>query len=166
MEEPEILPTGLDADLVAKRHRMMTDLMLMAGARVIRLACLTCFMRMLSLQKFKDLAMISHTTPQPTRKQWTQNSDISRMCPWFTRRAMDEWAYYVDALANFKEGDGSLLDNSFIYATTDQSFAKLHAIDGIPMFSAGTAGGRVKTGLHVDGGGFARLSTRVLQLKD
>ena len=59
----------------------------------------------------------------------------------------------MQALANFREGDGSLLDNSFIYATTDQSFAKLHAIDGIPMFSAGTAGGRVKTGLHIDGGG-------------
>ncbi|MBT8132120.1 MAG: DUF1552 domain-containing protein, partial [Gammaproteobacteria bacterium] len=32
MEAPQDLPTGLDADLVAKRHRMMTDLMLMAVA--------------------------------------------------------------------------------------------------------------------------------------
>ena len=66
---------------------------------------------------------------------------------------MDEWGYYVQALANFKEGDGSLLDNSLIYTTTDQSFAKIHAIDGIPMFTAGTAGGRVKTGLHINGAG-------------
>jgi hypothetical protein len=29
----------------------------------------------------------------------------------------------------------------------------MHAIDGIPMFSAGNAGGRIKTGLHIDGGG-------------
>jgi hypothetical protein len=65
---------------------------------------------------------------------------------------MEEWAYYVQALADFKEGDGSLLDNSLIYATTDQSFAKIHGIDGIPMFTAGTAGGRIKTGLHLDGG--------------
>jgi hypothetical protein len=40
-----------------------------------------------------------------------------------------------------------------IYASTDQSFAKIHSIDGLPMFSAGTAGGRIKTGLHIDGGG-------------
>ena len=66
---------------------------------------------------------------------------------------MDEWAYYVEALANFREGDGSLLDHSLIYATTDQSFAKIHGIEGIPMFSAGNAGGRVKTGLHIDGAG-------------
>jgi hypothetical protein len=40
-----------------------------------------------------------------------------------------------------------------IYASTDQSFAKIHSIDGLPMFSAGSAGGRIKTGLHIDGGG-------------
>jgi hypothetical protein len=46
-----------------------------------------------------------------------------------------------------------MLDNVLIYATTDQSFAKTHAIEGIPMFTAGRAGGRVKTGLHLDGAG-------------
>jgi len=46
-----------------------------------------------------------------------------------------------------------MLDNVFIYATTDQSFAKIHAIEGIPMFTAGRAQGRVKTGLHIDGAG-------------
>jgi hypothetical protein len=66
---------------------------------------------------------------------------------------MEEWAFYVNALANMKEGGGSMLDNVFIYATTDQSFAKIHAIEGIPMFSAGRAQGRVKTGLHIDGAG-------------
>jgi hypothetical protein len=74
-------------------------------------------------------------------------------CSWYTQRAMDEWAYYVQALANFKEGDGSLLDNSLIYATTDQSYAKIHSIEGLPMFTAGNAGGLVKTGMHIDGAG-------------
>ena len=59
---------------------------------------------------------------------------------------MEEWAWYVQRLADFREGDGTLLDHSFIYATTDQSFAKMRAIDGIPMFSAGNAFGRVRTG--------------------
>jgi len=72
---------------------------------------------------------------------------------WFTKRAMEEWTYFVDALAGFREGTGSLLDNTFVYATTDQSFAKIHSIEGIPMFSAGTAQGRVRNGLHIDGGG-------------
>ena len=151
LEEPEILPTGLDADLVAKRHRMMTDLMLMAVAcdqtRVFNMFYAHAFSSTIKPGYDKPHHTATHEEAVDTERGYQPNVS------WFTRRAMDEWAYYVDALANFKEGDGSLLDNSFIYATTDQSFAKLHAIDGIPMFSAGTAGGRVKTGLHVDGGG-------------
>ena len=151
LEEPEILPTGLDADLVAKRHRMMTDLMLMA------VACdQTRVFNMFYAHAFSSTIRPGYDKPHHTAThEEAVNAELGYQpnVSWFTRRAMDEWAYYVDALANFKEGDGSLLDNSFIYATTDQSFAKLHAIDGIPMFSAGPAGGRVKTGLHVDGGG-------------
>ena len=151
LQEPEILPTGLDADLVAKRHRMMTDLMLMA------VACdQTRVFNMFYAHAFSSTIRPGYDKPHHTAThEEAVNAELGYQpnVSWFTRRAMDEWAYYVDALANFKEGDGSLLDNSFIYATTDQSFAKLHAIDGIPMFSAGTAGGRVKTGLHIDGGG-------------
>ena len=151
LEEPEILPTGLDADLVAKRHRMMTDLMLMAVAcdqtRVFNMFYAHAFSS--TIKPGYDKPHHTATHEEAVDAELGYQPNVS----WFTRRAMDEWAYYVDALANFKEGDGSLLDNSFIYATTAQSFAKLHAIDGIPMFSAGTAGGRVKTGLHVDGGG-------------
>jgi hypothetical protein len=66
---------------------------------------------------------------------------------------MEEWAYFVQALANIKEGNGTMLDNVLVYATTDQSFAKVHAIEGIPMFTAGRAQGRIKTGLHIDGAG-------------
>ena len=151
LEEPEILPTGLDADLVAKRHRMMTDLMLMAVAcdqtRVFNMFYAHAFSS--TIKPGYDKPHHTATHEEAVDAELGYQPNVS----WFTRRAMDEWAYYVDALANFKEGDGSLLDNSFIYATTDQSFAKLHAIDGIPMFSAGAAGGRVKTGLHIDGGG-------------
>ena len=78
---------------------------------------------------------------------------------WFTRRAMEEWAYFVEAFAKVREGDGTLLDNTLIYASTDSNWARIHSIDGIPMFTAGRAGGRMRTGLHVDGGGTA--ATRV-----
>ena len=46
-----------------------------------------------------------------------------------------------------------MLYNMVIYASTDQAFAKIHSIDGLPMFSAGRAGGRIRTGLHIDGDG-------------
>ena len=51
------------------------------------------------------------------------------------------------------EGDGTLLDHSLIFAYSDQSFAKIHAVDGIPIFVAGGANGRMKSGYHIAGAG-------------
>ncbi|MFK7831069.1 MAG: DUF1552 domain-containing protein [Congregibacter sp.] len=148
---PNDLPTGLDADLVSKRHRIMTDLMLMA------VACdQTRVFNMFYASAFSATTQPGYDKPHHTSTHEEAVDPALGYQPktsWFTRRAMDEWAYFVAALAAIREGDGSLLDNSLVYATTDQSFAKIHAIDGIPMFTAGTAGGRVKTGLHLDGGG-------------
>ncbi len=150
-EMPADLPVGLDADLVSKRHRIMTDLMLMA------VACdQTRVFNMFYAAAFSATTKPGYDKPHHTATHEEAVDPTLRYQPnvsWYTRRAMEEWSYYVQALANFREGDGSLLDNAFIYATTDQSFAKMHAIDGIPMFSAGNAGGRIKTGLHIDGGG-------------
>jgi hypothetical protein len=71
---------------------------------------------------------------------------------WFTRRAIEEWGYYVNAFSKVKEGDGTLLDNVLIYAFTDTGWARIHSLDNMPMFSAGRAGGKIKSGLHIVGG--------------
>jgi Protein of unknown function (DUF1552) len=148
---PEEFSSGVDADLVSKRHRAMADLMLMAvecdQVRVFNL--------------FTAAAFAGTTQPGYDKPHHTATHeeavDTAQKCQphvsWFTRRAMEEWAYFVQALAKIKEGDGTLLDHVLIYASTDQSFAKTHSIEGIPMFTAGTAGGRIKTGLHIDGAG-------------
>ena len=163
-ERPEDLPSGLDANLVSKRHRMMTDLMLMA------IACdQTRVFNMFYASAFSATTKPGYDKPHHTATH-EEAVDESQQCQpnvsWYTRRAMEEWSYYVQALADFKEGDGSLLDNSLVYATTDQSFAKIHGIEGIPMFSAGRAGGKIKTGLHIDGGGTpgCRLGYTAMQL--
>jgi len=163
-ERPADLPSGLDADLVAKRHRLMTDLMLMA------VACdQTRVFNMFYASAFSATTKPGYDKPHHTATHEEAVDEALQCQPnvsWYTRRAMEEWAYYVEALASFREGDGSLLDNAFIYSTTDQSFAKIHGIEGIPMFSAGTAGGQVKTGLHLDGEGSpgCRLGYTALQL--
>ena len=148
---PRALPAGVDAGLVSQRHRQFVDLMLIAmacdQARVTNINLTSAFAGTTKPGYDKPHHTATHEEPVDDALGYQPN------CSWYTRRAMEEWAYYVDALANFKEGDGSLLDNSLIYASTDQSFAKIHAIDGIPMFTAGKAGGRIRTGIHVNGGG-------------
>jgi hypothetical protein len=161
---PPEVPMGLDADLVARRHRLMADLMLMAVAcdqtRVFSLFYAAAFSG--TSRPGYDKPHHTATHEEPVDEHEHCQPHVS----WYTRRAMDEWVYYVQALANFKEGAGSMLDNVLVYANTDQSFAKIHAVDGIPMFTAGNARGRVRTGLHVNGGGSpgTRLGLTVMKV--
>jgi hypothetical protein len=66
---------------------------------------------------------------------------------------MESWAYFVEAFTKVREGQGTLLDNTLLYGSTDHAWARIHSLDGIPAFTAGRAGGRVKCGLHIDGNG-------------
>ena len=70
---------------------------------------------------------------------------------YFLMRIMDSWKYFVGALDKIKEGDRTLLDNTLVFAHSETEFAKFHTIDNIPMMTAGSGGGRIKTGIYVDG---------------
>ena len=61
---------------------------------------------------------------------------------------MRDLNYMLESMAAIPEGDGTLLDNSAILATTDVSYGRTHQIDEYPILIAGSAGGRLRTGLH------------------
>jgi len=69
--------------------------------------------------------------------------------------SMELFAAFLKELDAIPEGDGTILDHSLVYAFTDVSFAKIHALDGIPLLVAGGASGRMKTGHHIAGDGSA-----------
>jgi hypothetical protein len=66
---------------------------------------------------------------------------------------MEILASVLKEMDAIQEGDGTLLDHSLLMAYSDQSYAKIHAVDGIPIMLAGNANGRMKTGYHIAGGG-------------
>lgn len=72
---------------------------------------------------------------------------------WFNQKCSEGFAEYLRVFSSIKEGDGTLLDNCLIFAGTETNYARVHTIDGVPIWLAGKAGGRVKTGYHVVGGG-------------
>jgi Protein of unknown function (DUF1552) len=149
--QPKELKTGVDYQLVADRHKLFTDLLVMAVAcdqtRVVNMTYSKSFASTTKPGYEKPHHTASHEEPVDEKLGYQP------MVSWFLRRSFESWAYFVDAFAQVREGDGTLLDNMLIYASTDQSFAKIHSVDGLPMFTAGGAGGRIKTGLHIDGGG-------------
>ena len=69
----------------------------------------------------------------------------------FVDRSMEAWTAFVKKLAAIEEGDGTLLDNCLVLAHSETSFAKVHDVLGLPIMTAGRAGGRVKTGQHIPG---------------
>jgi hypothetical protein len=163
MSAPPELKTGVDVELVAERHKLFTDLLVMAVAcdqtRVINMTYSKSFASQTKAGYEKPFHTTTHEEPIDEKLGYQP------MVSYFLRRSFESWAYFVDAFSKVKEGDGTLLDNMLIYAATDQSFAKIHSIEGLPMFTAGSAGGRIKTGLHIDGGGTAgtRLGYTVMK---
>jgi hypothetical protein len=61
---------------------------------------------------------------------------------------MGELSYMIQALRNIPEGEGTLLDNCAVFATSDVSLGKTHSLDEFPIILAGGAGGKLKTGMH------------------
>jgi hypothetical protein len=143
---------------------MMTDLLVMAVAcdqtRVFNMAYSAASASTIKPAYEKPHHTTTHEEPVDEKLGYQPTAS------WFIRHSMESWAYFVDAFTKIKEGDGMLLDNVFIYASTDHGFARQHTLDGMPAFTAGRAGGKAKTGLHVDGNATAgtRLGYTALRL--
>jgi hypothetical protein len=65
--------------------------------------------------------------------------------------SMELFASFLKELDAIQEGDGTLLDHSVVMAFSDQAYARIHSVDGLPILVAGGAGGRLKTGYHIAG---------------
>jgi hypothetical protein len=61
---------------------------------------------------------------------------------------MTELAYLVQKLQSVTEGDGTLLDNCVVLATSDCSLGRQHRLEDYPIILAGSAGGRLVQGTH------------------
>jgi hypothetical protein len=98
-----------------------------------------------------DLHRAGHTTGhhQSTHEELIDPAlGYQPSADYFTTRSMEAWADFVAALRGLREGDGTLLDHCLVLAHSDVSY-----VNGIPMMLAGRAGGRIRSGVHVHGGG-------------
>tara|TARA_B100000029_G_scaffold35732_3_gene33590 strand:+ start:16496 stop:17764 length:1269 start_codon:yes stop_codon:yes gene_type:complete len=80
-------------------------------------------------------------------------------CKILGEQCMGFFVELLRAMDSIQEGEGTLLDRSIVYAFTDHGEARLHSMKNLPVFTVGSAGGRLKTGLHVAAEGDA--ATRV-----
>lgn len=102
------------------------------------------------------------THDEPTHAQLGYQPETSKLAS----EVMKGLGAFLAELDAIKEGAGTLLDNSIVLAFSDTGYAKIHAIENIPMFLVGGAGGRHKAGQHIAGKGesVTRVSLTAMQL--
>jgi len=149
--KPEEVQKGVDVRFVEARHKAMTDLMVMALACNQTKVFNLIYSNSSSLLTREGFDSVHHNITH--EELLDEKAGYQVQSSWFLREAMKNFAYFVQAMAAQPEGAGSLLDHSLIYAHSDNEFAKTHNLDGAPMFTVGTANGRIKTGYHIDGKG-------------
>lgn len=145
------MPQGLEVDTVIANHRIMSQILAMAVAcnqtRVVNMVFSDNFSHMRRPGQTYTHHLLTHEeTPD-------KELGYQPVAFWFNCRTMDSFATFIEAFENIREGDGTLLDNMLIFAATETNYARVHSIDGVPVYTVGTAGGRIKTGLHVVGNG-------------
>lgn len=144
-------PVNAEIENVVTNHALMTDLLVMA------LACdQTRVFNMMFNNGASSLTRIGSTIThhQLTHEEVLDNKlGYQPEATYFLDRISDAWIYFLAALDKVQEGPRTLLDNTLVFAHSETEFAKFHTIDNIPMMTAGSAGGRIRTGIYVDGMG-------------
>ena len=158
------MPQGLEVETVVANHQMMTKILAMAVAcnqtKVFNMVFSDNFSHMRRPGQTYTHHLLTHEET-PDKVLGYQPVAFSFNC-----RTMDSFASFIEAFANIREGDGNLLDNTLIFAATETNYARVHSIDGVPIFTAGRAGGRIKTGMHVVGNGdpITRVGLTAMQI--
>jgi hypothetical protein len=91
-----------------------------------------------------------------------------KQCKWLAEQQMGFMRDFIQTLDSIREGDGTLLDRTIVFAFTDHGEARLHSMKNYMVFTAGSGGGRMKTGYHLsaEGDPATRVGLTIMQALD
>jgi hypothetical protein len=143
----EETPTGTEIATVKANHKLFADLLAHTVAcgqtRVINIAFGDATSSLRKVGGTQTHHECTHEEPVDPKLGYQPEMT------WYYEQIMESFAYMLSKFDSVKEGDATLLDRMAIMASTDAGYAKLHTLDNIPLITAGGAGGRLKTGIHV-----------------
>ena len=148
---PQDAPLDTEIDNVMANHRLMTSVLALA---------LACDQTRVFNMQFSDRASSLRMPGTPDTHHTLTHEEprdpqlgYQPQATFFVLKTMEAWTGFVQALDAVPEGDGTLLDNCLVMAHSETSEANTHSVVGLPFMTAGSAGGRLKTGIHVSGVG-------------
>jgi hypothetical protein len=161
---PAATAVGSEVAVVSANHRLFAKLLAHTLAcdqtRVVNVM----FTDGLSQLRFAGEANTQHlfTHEDPVDGTTGYQMNVARFVP----AVMTNFGDFLSELDAIREGDRTLLDRMLVLAYTDSGYAKSHTTDNLALLTAGSAAGRLKTGLHVaaaKGDPVTRLSLTVQQ---
>jgi hypothetical protein len=161
---PQQMPRSASVEAVRANTKLMAKLLAMGLAcnqtRVFNLVHTGGTSETYIAGQSKIYHQITHDEPVDAKLGY--QPETSKLAG-LVMQALGDFLVELDAI---KEGEGTLLDNSLIFAFSDTGYAKIHSIENIPMFLAGRAGGKHKAGQHVHttGESVTRVSLTAMRL--
>lgn len=149
--EPGKVELGPTWDVAMKTHGVLAELVVMALAcnqtRVFNVALSAAASNLRRADSAIAFHELTHEEPIDDKLGYQPKSTF------FMEKSMETFASMLKLMDGIKEGDGTLLDHSLVFATTESNFAKIHTLDSMPIMIAGSAGGKWKQGQHIAGKG-------------
>jgi hypothetical protein len=144
------LPTDEVGSLVpqvASTHQQFAQLMAHAlscgQTRVFNLALGSAFSRLRTSGEPSGYHALSHEEPVDAKLGYQPK------CKWLAEQCMGFFVELVQTLDSIQEGDHTLLDRTVVFAFTDHGEARMHSMKRLPVITAGSGGGRMRTGHHI-----------------
>jgi hypothetical protein len=151
IESPPDVPRNVDIDTSHRLQGLFGDLLAHALACGQTRVFHVVWSKSLSMLRKPGLSEGHHqrTHEEPSDPQLGYQPDVA----WFNRQSMIALATMLTSLAGLREGAATLLDRTLLLGMTDVSYAKNHTLTNMPIFTAGNAGGRLRSGFHLQAPG-------------
>ncbi len=146
---PEDREVVNDLEDVTRNHEMMARLLAMA------LACNQT--KVFNMSFNNGASTLTRKGSATSHHQLTHDEAVDPALGYqpestrFVEDIMKAWGTFVSVLAGMPEGDGTLLDQTLVVAHSETEYARDHNINNLPIMFAGRGGGRLRSGLHVQG---------------
>ncbi len=144
-DNPDEYAVSDQLDVTIRTHKLMGQLLAHA------LLCdQTRSIRMMFSDSTPNLRVAGEATSYHTWSHQEPLTGPQEKCKFYSMQTTIQMAEFVKMLDSFKEGDSTLLDQTLVVMNSDNGLAFTHSLSNIPAFTAGRAGGLLKTGMHLD----------------
>ena len=144
---PAETPVGGEVGEVTLNHQLFARILAHALAcdqtRVINMMVTDGLSQLRFAGEANTHHLFTHEDPIDERLGYQPN--VARFFPVL----LGMFGTFLRELQSIREADRTLLDRMLVLNYTDSGYAKNHTTENIPMLTAGGAGGRLKTGIHV-----------------